>query len=99
MGGAEGERQRKSVAPAASSAVDLADFIGARLTNDAVDLYAETHGQVDRFLLARTVEFTQGNHRDAARLLGISRQTLRVKMRALGLSVAHSVESDDGPSL
>jgi two-component system nitrogen regulation response regulator GlnG len=41
------------------------------------------------------LEYTHGNHRDAARLLGISRQTMRVKLRALGLHVAHSVESAD----
>jgi DNA-binding protein Fis len=45
------------------------------------------------------LEYTHGNHRDAARLLGISRQTMRVKLRALGLHVAHSVEpaDDDEP--
>ena len=41
------------------------------------------------------LEYTHGNHRDAAKLLGISRQTMRVKLRALGLHVTHSVESDD----
>jgi DNA-binding NtrC family response regulator len=88
--------QRKSSSPS-GFAPDLESLIDARLSTDAVDLYAELHGLVDRVLLARVVEFTHGNHRDAARLLGISRQTLRVKMRALGLSVAHSVEAEDGP--
>jgi len=46
-------------------------------------------------LMTLALEYTHGNHRDAARLLGISRQTMRVKLRALGLHVAHSVESAD----
>ncbi len=70
-------------------------FIRGRLTNEMNDLYAETHREVDRRLLPIALDFMQGNQRDAARLLGISRQTMRVKLRALGLHVAHSVESDE----
>jgi len=51
------------------------------------NLSAETHREVDRLLMTLALEFTHGNHRDAARLLGISRQTMRVKLRALGLHV------------
>jgi two-component system nitrogen regulation response regulator GlnG len=46
-------------------------------------------------LLQRVLEFTTGNQHQAARLLGIARQTLRIKLRDLGLSVSHSVETDD----
>jgi len=51
--------------------------------------------QLDKLLLARVLEFTGGNHHRSARLLGIARQTLRGKLRELGLHVTHSVESDD----
>jgi DNA-binding protein Fis len=81
--------------PAGAGTFDLDAFIRDRLTPEASDVYAETLGQVDRLLFTRALEFTEGNHRDAARVLGISRQTMRVKMRALGLHVARSVESDD----
>jgi DNA-binding NtrC family response regulator len=74
--------------------LDLEAFIRQRLAPDTDDLYGETHRQVDRLLLTLALEHTGGNHRDAARLLGISRQTMRVKLRALGLHVTHSVESD-----
>ncbi len=36
-----------------------------------------------------------GNQQQAARLLGIARQTLRQKLRDLGLHVTHSVEADE----
>jgi two-component system nitrogen regulation response regulator GlnG len=66
---------------------------------DASDLYAETHRQVDRVLLPLVLEYTGGNQHQAARLLGIARQTLRTKLRDLGLHVTHSVEADeDEPS-
>jgi DNA-binding protein Fis len=50
---------------------------------------------VDRVLLARVLEYTAGNQHQAARLLGIARQTLRQKLRDLGLHVTHSVEADE----
>ena len=81
-----------------STDLDLAGFIRDRLVPGATNLSAETHREVDRLLYTLTLEFTRGNHRDAAKLLGISRQTLRVRMRALGLYVAHSIESDDDAS-
>jgi two-component system nitrogen regulation response regulator GlnG len=62
-----------------------------RLASDVRDLYAETHRQVDRLLLPRVLEYTQGNLQQAALLLGIARQTLRLKLRDLGLSVTRSV--------
>jgi nitrogen regulation protein NR(I) len=73
----------------------LEAFIRERLVADAHDLYAETHRQVDRLLLLRVLEFTRGNQHQAARLLGIARQTLRVKLRDVGLSISHSVEADE----
>jgi two-component system nitrogen regulation response regulator GlnG len=56
---------------------DLEAFIRQRLVPDGQDLYAETHRQVDRLLLPRVLEYTGGNQHQAARLLGIARQTLR----------------------
>ncbi|HEV3164334.1 MAG TPA: sigma-54 dependent transcriptional regulator, partial [Isosphaeraceae bacterium] len=83
--------------PAAPPGADLGleAFIRQRLVPDASDLYAETHRQVDRLLLPRVLAYTGGNQHQAARLLGIARQTLRQKLRDLGLHVTHSVEADE----
>src|ERR1041384_3180681 len=85
--------QRNGAAPEQS--FDLERFIRQRLSPSTSDLAAETHREVDRLLMTLALEYTHGNHREASRLLGISRQTMRVKLRALGLHVAHSVEPDD----
>jgi len=69
--------------------------IRQRLGSDARDLYAETHRQMDRLLLPRVLESTQGNLYQAARLLGIARQTLRLKLRDLGLSIARTIEAEE----
>jgi two-component system nitrogen regulation response regulator GlnG len=66
-------------------AAGLESFIGGRLGPDPCDLYAETHRQVDRLLLPRVLDYTRGSHNKAASLLGIARNTLRVKLREQGL--------------
>jgi two-component system nitrogen regulation response regulator GlnG len=86
---------RPSTHAIAEPAFDLERFIRQRLARATNDLSSETHREVDRLLMTLALEYTHGNHRDASRLLGISRQTMRVKLRALGLHVAHSVEPDD----
>jgi two-component system nitrogen regulation response regulator GlnG len=75
--------------------------IRQRVGSDARDLYADTHRQVDRLLLPRVLEHTRGNLQQAALLLGIARQTLRMKLRDLGLSATrpnlaeHEAEDND----
>ncbi len=70
-----------------------------RLGSDVRELYSDAHRQLDRLLLARVMEYTRGSQHQAARLLGIARQTLRLKFRELGLQVARSVEAEvDGPA-
>ena len=82
-------------APATSATLELEALIRQRLNPESRDLYAETHGLLDRYLLTRVLEYTGGSQHKAARLLGIARQTLRLKLRDLGLHVAQSVEADD----
>ncbi|HTU17394.1 MAG TPA: sigma-54 dependent transcriptional regulator [Gemmataceae bacterium] len=75
--------------------LDLEAFLRQRLGSDTRDLYSETHRQVDRVLLTCVLEHTGGNQHQAARLLGIARQTLRQKLRDLGLHVTHSIEPEE----
>jgi two-component system nitrogen regulation response regulator GlnG len=92
LGGAGG------VAPLAPPAAEpgLETFvIRQRVESDVRDLYAETHRQVDRLLLPRVLEHTRGNLQQAALLLGIARQTLRLKLRDLGLSVPRPGEAEE----
>jgi DNA-binding NtrC family response regulator len=74
--------------------LDPEAFIGQRLGPNSRDLYAQTHRELDRVLLRRVLEYTGGNQHRAALLLGIARQTLRVKLNELGLQVTRSAEAD-----
>src|SRR5271168_4102742 len=75
--------------------LELEGFIRRRLQLESRDLYAEAHGQLDQFLLTCVLDQTGSCQYQAARLLGIARQTLRQKLRDMGLRVAPSIEAVD----
>jgi DNA-binding NtrC family response regulator len=64
---------------------------------DVRDLYAEAHRHLDRLLLPRVLEHAGGSQHQAALRLGIARQTLRLKLRDLGLSAPRPAESEGDP--
>ncbi len=74
---------------------DWDGFIQARLAAGSEDLYAEALQQMEKHLLTRVLNHTGGNQVQAARILGITRGSLRTKIRALGLTIERSVSSDD----
>jgi DNA-binding protein Fis len=73
----------------------LEAFLGQCLASDQGDLYAEAHRQLDRFLLTRVLDDTGGNQHQAARRLGIARETLRRRLRELGLHVSRQLSADE----
>jgi DNA-binding NtrC family response regulator len=62
-------------------------FIRQRLESGSKELDAEAQLQIDRVLLLAVLEFTDANQFQAAKILGISRQTLRKRLRSIGSSV------------
>jgi two-component system nitrogen regulation response regulator GlnG len=90
-----GEPGEPAAGPPPGSDPGLGAYISQRLGPDAHDLYAEMHRELDQLLLPRVLEYTGGNQFQAARLLGIARQTLRQKIRDLGLRVTRSLEADE----
>lgn len=64
----------------------LTDFIRQRLAAESTSLYTEYQAVTDRLLLTLVLEHTNGNFTQAAKILGISRATLRVKLHELALS-------------
>jgi two-component system response regulator AtoC len=69
-----------------------------RIAPDVRELYADAHRQLDRLLLPRVLDLTRGSQHQAALLLGIARQTLRLKLRELGLSSPRPTEAEENPS-
>jgi two-component system nitrogen regulation response regulator GlnG len=80
--------------PEAEDDLSFASFILRRLDEGTTALSAEAHQRLDRLLLRLALRHTRGNQVQAARVLGISRQTLRARIRELGLSSAGGAEDD-----
>jgi two-component system nitrogen regulation response regulator GlnG len=74
---------------------DIDEFLRERLRPTANNLYADLHREVDRHSLARIMEYTRGNRNVASRVLGIARQTLRLRLRESGLHITQRVETED----
>jgi two-component system nitrogen regulation response regulator GlnG len=80
---------------AAPAAFDWDQFVGGRIAAGSENLYAESLERMEREVLVRVLKHTDGNQLQAARILGITRGSLRNKIRSLGISIARSVWSDD----
>lgn len=63
-------------------------FVAERLEAGTDNLYAEAISIAERQLIRQVLAFTDGNQLKAATLLGISRVTLRGKLKSLGIEAA-----------
>jgi two-component system nitrogen regulation response regulator GlnG len=85
--------------PAADSqpgALDLAAQIDALLGRDETNVYNEAVATLERYVLPRVLGKTHGNISQSAKILGITRGSLRNKIRALGLSIDRQIKIDEG---
>ncbi len=71
---------------------DLAGFVDERLRAESHDLYAETLELMERYVLTRTLKMSGGNQSQTAKTLGITRGSLRHKIRALGIRIDQVVK-------
>jgi DNA-binding NtrC family response regulator len=78
---------------------NLEAFIHLCVTANDGDQYAQAHRRLDCLFLTRVLEATGGNQQEAARRLGIARQTLRRRLQELGLHLTRRFEpAEDEPS-
>ena len=90
------EHLRPSSRAVASDSFDLTQLITELLARGETDLYRIVHNEVDRVLLEEALKHVRGSQLEAAALLGISRTTLRAKLRALGMAIEKHVSFDRG---
>ncbi|MEO2091213.1 MAG: sigma-54 dependent transcriptional regulator [Gemmataceae bacterium] len=81
--------------PAGSGAFDWDAFVADRIATGSETVYAESLVRMEREVLVRVLKYTNGNQLQAARILGITRGSLRTKIRTLGISIGRAVWSDD----
>jgi DNA-binding NtrC family response regulator len=78
-----------------SAGVGLGDFIHQRLAEGTETLHEDAHRELDRILLPLVMEHTRGNQFQAAKLLGIARQTLRRRLRELHITPRFTDGTED----
>jgi two-component system nitrogen regulation response regulator GlnG len=74
-----------------AAGVDLLRFIQQRLQANSHDLYGESLALLEKLLLTEVLRHTGGNQVQAAKILGITRNSLRHKIRSLDISIERSV--------
>jgi two-component system nitrogen regulation response regulator GlnG len=73
----------------------LTGFIQDQLRAGSTTLYSDYQALADKHLLTEVLGYTRGNLSQAARLLGITRATLRTKLNTLGISQERSHQSQE----
>jgi two-component system nitrogen regulation response regulator GlnG len=85
--------------PPASDArsLDLAHLVSGLLHAGEADIYRKVSLAADRVILDTVLRHARGSQAQASELLGISRTTLRAKMRALGMIVEKQLLPESDP--
>ena len=77
-----------------SPAQSLEEYVEERLRAGSTTLHAEAVIFMERVLLARVLKHAGGNPSQAAKILNITRGTLRSRIRQLGITIQRAVQVD-----
>ncbi len=77
------------------SAPTFSAFVAERLSESSGELYAETLAYMEKELLTQVLTHSGGNQSEASRLLGITRGSLRNKIKSNGIVIGPDVHVSD----
>ncbi|HEY1064877.1 MAG TPA: helix-turn-helix domain-containing protein, partial [Pirellulales bacterium] len=80
-------------AEAAPARDDWEELVDKRIAEGSENLYDEWLRHVERRFLVQVLRKTEGNQLRAAKVLGITRTTLRNKLRQLGISIDREIDA------
>jgi two-component system, NtrC family, response regulator AtoC len=71
-------------------------FVTDRLVEGSENLHQESIELIEKYVFTRVLNHVEGNRVKAAKILGITRTSLRNKLRYLGIQVEKTVWAEDG---
>ena len=71
--------------------VEIENLVQRKVEAGETDVYDTLIQHVERQLITQVLEFTQGNQVEASKILGITRTTLRSKIKKLGIQINRSI--------
>jgi two-component system nitrogen regulation response regulator GlnG len=74
---------------------DVAPFVNRRLAAESRNLYAETLEQMERYLITRVLQATDGNQTKASEILGITRGKIRDRVNLFQISLGTTVSVEE----
>ena len=80
------------------SSVSFEDFIEEQLQSGTTSLHADAVARLERLLIMRVLMHTSGNQSQAAKRLGITRGSLRNKVRDLHITIGQSIQVEEEPA-
>src|SRR5262249_54173180 len=87
---------RAALTQAPSGPLEVAALVGQLLRTGELEIYRKVTLAVDRVVLDAVLRHVKGNQLQASELLGISRNTLRAKLRSLDLAIEKQILSEIG---
>jgi len=75
---------------------DLSNFIDDELRSKSTNLYAAVVDRVERYLITRVLQETNGNQSKTAEILGVTRAKIRDRIATFNISMEHKVRMDTG---
>jgi nitrogen regulation protein NR(I) len=94
-----GSAPRRASSPGADGGrLDVAEFVNRLLQANQSDIYDKVNAAVDRVVVETVLKYAKGNQVQASELLGISRTTLRGKLRSLGLAIEKQLLPESNPT-
>lgn len=78
-----------------SEPVTIESFVQSRINDASSEIYAETLEMMERKLITQILCETGGNQSQASEMLGITRGSLRNKIRSLGIVIEQVVSSEN----
>jgi nitrogen regulation protein NR(I) len=89
---------RPPQAGAEASSLEVGRLVETLLRGGQADIYRKVSAAVERVILDTVLRYVKGNQVQASELLGISRTTLRAKLRSMGMAIEKQLLSESAQS-